>query len=38
MERYFRSVQVIDVDKRAAWYICRQPLEEKMEGCEKLSA
>lgn len=25
MERFFESVRVIDVDKRAAWYICQGP-------------
>ncbi len=30
MERYFESVQVIDVDKRAAWYICKKPVSDKI--------
>lgn len=28
MEKHFASVRVIDVDKRAAWYICRTPKTE----------
>lgn len=42
MEKYFESVQVIDVDKRAAWYICRFPVAktEARDGVktDKLSA
>jgi SAM-dependent methyltransferase len=30
MEKYFASVQVIDVDKRAAWYICRTPVRTEV--------
>ncbi len=27
MEKHFKSVRVIDVDKRAAWYICKAPIK-----------
>jgi SAM-dependent methyltransferase len=32
MEKHFKSVRVIDVDKRAAWYVCEMPIEDKKAG------
>jgi len=42
METYFESVQVINVDKRAAWYICKSPIAARETaggaGADKMSA